>query len=96
MGMDARNRTIIKVFLVIFSILAVTGCGILGQTFIRQKSDLKAEQQAEKVLETKVEEEKQKLSELEEKEEALNMKIKKVEEKAEQERQRQEEAQQLE
>ena len=56
MGMDARNRTIIKVFLVIFSILAVTGCGILGQTFIRQKSDLKAEQQAEKVLETKVEE----------------------------------------
>lgn len=89
MGRDAKNRTIIKVLLIVFSILALTGLGILVQTFVRQNHKLKAEQQKEEMLKKEIETEQDNFADLQKKEKVLRTQIKDAKEKAEKKQQQQ-------
>ena len=82
MSADSKKRTIIKVLIVIFTILALTGFGLILQTFLRQSGEKKQTQQRITDLKEQIAKEQTQLEKLQKKEDVLTVQIKqKVEKK---------------
>lgn len=83
MGTDAKKRTVIKVLLIVFSILAFTGFGIILQTFLRQTGEIKKVQQTAMPIQKNIDIEKERLTSLKKKAKVLKTQITEAEKKSE-------------
>lgn len=79
MGTDSKKRRTINVLLIVFTILTLTGSGLLTQAFVRQSSEVKNNVRKAEKLEIEIADMEKEMAGMKEKKESLTAEIDKLE-----------------
>ena len=82
MNTETKGKSIGKILLIFFLVLAFTGIGILLQVFVRQSTDLTAKKDSESEIQKQIENKNKEIAGLEKEKEKLNSKLQEQQKKA--------------